>query len=257
MKELGRQVCVSTNHERFLRTFNLERKTSMKTLKIIRTCTAALCLATCLTSLAAPRPDKDHFDFTLTPIGTHLNGPPFNTSAAEIVAHDPVTQRLYVVNALGTRLDVLDISDPTTPIRIALVSLAAFGPVINSVAVHGNLIAVAVEGPFKTDLGKVVLLDSSLQVLNAIPVGALPDMVAFSPNGRWLLVANEGEPNTYNNFGSATNGPGIDPEGSVSVIDLSTGIATPTVRLATFTTFDKAPARPEHSDLRSGRLRGP
>src|SRR6185503_15336243 len=57
-------------------------------------------------------------------------------------------------------------------------------------------------------------------------------------DGRWLLCANEGEPNTYNNFGMETNGPSIDPEGSITVIDLSTGVATPTVRTATFTAFN-------------------
>jgi hypothetical protein len=65
-------------------------------------------------------------------------------------------------------------------------------------------------------------------------------MVTFSPDGRWILVANEGEPNTYNNFGSETNGPSVDPEGSITIVDLSTGTATPTVRTATFTAFNGA-----------------
>src|SRR5688572_340847 len=66
-------------------------------------------------------------------------------------------------------------------------------------------------------------------------------MVTFSPDGRWLLVANEGEANTYNNFGSETNGPSVDPEGSVTIIDLATGPANPIVRTATFTAFNTAP----------------
>jgi hypothetical protein len=48
-------------------------------------------------------------------------------------------------------------------------------------------------------------------------------MVTFSHNGRYVLVANEGEPNTYNDFGSSTNGPSIDPEGSVSIINMRAG----------------------------------
>jgi len=211
----------------------------------LTTSVLALCLVAGLSSaLAAPKAGKDPFHFSITPIGVHTNGPPFNTSAAEIVAHDPVLQRLYVVNAQGMRVDVLDINDPAAPTKIATIDVSAVGPVVNSVAFHDGLIAVAVEAPAKTSPGKVVLLDSGFNVLSIIPVGALPDMVTFSPDGRWVLVANEGEPNTYNNFGSATNGPSVDPEGSISVIDLSTGVTTPTVRTASFTAFNSATLDP-------------
>lgn len=213
--------------------------------KILPSLAAALCLASFSNpTQAAPPPAKESFDFTLVPIGVHTNGPPYNTSAAEIVAHDPFTQRLYVVNAQGTRIDVLDINDPTAPAKIAMIDMSPVGPVVNSVAFHHGLIAVAVEAAVKTSPGTIVLLDSSFTLLSLIPVGALPDMVTFSPDGRWLLVANEGEPNTYNDFGSETNGPSIDPEGSISVIDLSTGLSTPTVHTATFTAFNGVPLDP-------------
>src|SRR5690606_12253132 len=46
-------------------------------------------------------------------------------------------------------------------------------------------------------------------------VGVMPDMVTFTPDGKFLLTANEGEPDpAYTS----------DPEGSVSVIDISSGI---------------------------------
>jgi hypothetical protein len=103
---------------------------------------------------------------------------------------------------------------------------------------------VAVEAAVKTDPGVVVFFDSGQQHLRTVVVGSLPDMVTFSPDGRWLLCANEGEPNTYNNFGSETNGPSIDPEGSVSIIDLAGGAAAATVRTAGFGAFtrDNIPA---------------
>ena len=58
-------------------------------------------------------------------------------------------------------------------------------------------------------------------------------MLVFSHNGRWLLVANEGEPSSYLVPGSLDN----DPEGSVSIIDMRRGPAFLTqddVRTATF-----------------------
>jgi 2',3'-cyclic-nucleotide 2'-phosphodiesterase/3'-nucleotidase/5'-nucleotidase len=80
-----------------------------------------------------------------------------------------------------------------------------------------------------------------LNFLSSVQVGALPDMVTFAPNGRWLLVANEGEPNSYNNANAAVIGPSVDPEGSVSIIDLSGGaedLTQANVRTAGFTAYN-------------------
>jgi DNA-binding beta-propeller fold protein YncE len=56
-------------------------------------------------------------------------------------------------------------------------------------------------------------------------------MITFAPNGKYVLVANEGEPNNYNQPTS------VDPEGSVSIIDMTVGAVNLTqadVRNATF-----------------------
>jgi len=193
---------------------------------------ASLVGAAPTTGSAAP------LDISLTPVGTHTNGPPYNSSAAEIVAHEPATQRLFVVNALGKRIDVLDIQDPTTPTKIAELDMSPFGAVVNSVAARNGVLAVAVEANVKTDLGKVVFFDADLNITGVVTVGSLPDMLAFTPNGRYVLVANEGEPNTYGNFGSETNGPSVDPEGSISIIDLDWGPDHATVRTANFRAFN-------------------
>ena len=50
----------------------------------------------------------------LTPIGRYDSGI-FDDSAAEIVAYDPSSQRLFVVNGANKAIDILDVSDPTNP----------------------------------------------------------------------------------------------------------------------------------------------
>jgi hypothetical protein len=114
----------------------------------------------------------------------------------EIAAYDPTTKRVFSVNLNERRLDVLDIGNPVSPV---LVQTIALGGKPNSVAVHNGIVAVAVEGTQKTDAGNVQFFSTSGSFLNKVTVGALPDMLTFSPNGRWLLVANEGEPSSYNN----------------------------------------------------------
>lgn len=160
---------------------------------------------------------------TLTPLGTYRTGA-FASGASEIVAHDPIRQRVFVVNAQAGTVDVLDISDPTAPRKVG--SLAT--PGANSVAVRQHVIAVAEQAAVKTDPGTVTFFDArTLAPTGQVTVGALPDMVTIADNGNYALVANEGEPDSY-------CADGVDPEGSVSIIDLRRGAARATVRTADF-----------------------
>jgi hypothetical protein len=61
-------------------------------------------------------------------------------------------------------------------------------------------------------------------------------MVTFTGSGDFALVANEGEPQGY-------CAGDVDPEGSVSVIDLRSGVRRATVRTAGFGGFDAATLR--------------
>jgi hypothetical protein len=47
-------------------------------------------------------------------LGRHATGS-FDEGAAEIVAYDAETKRVFVVNALAASVDVLDIQNPTLP----------------------------------------------------------------------------------------------------------------------------------------------
>jgi DNA-binding beta-propeller fold protein YncE len=152
--------------------------------------------------------------------------------AAEITAYDAASRRLFVVNGANGTVDVLDLSNPSLPVRVGGISAAALGGGINSVAVNDGLVALAIEATVKTSPGVVAFYNASdLRFLHSVAVGALPDMVVFTPDGRTLLVANEGEPNSYN---AATS---VDPEGSISVITVNrTGIST--VATADFRSFN-------------------
>ncbi|MES2840419.1 MAG: choice-of-anchor I family protein [Pseudomonadota bacterium] len=177
----------------------------------------------------APVVEATPASLTLEKIGgyAHAGG----LSSAEITAYDPLTKRLFVINGALASVDVLDLSNPTAPTLIGSISAAAIGPglaAINSVAVFNGVVALAVEANPKTSNGVVAWVRASdLVVLGTDTVGALPDMLTFTPDGSHLLVANEGEPNSYGLVDS------VDPEGSVSVIALA-GV-TPTATSLTLT----------------------
>lgn len=183
---------------------------------------------------------------SLAPLGTYGAGPTDgDAGTAEIPAHDPNTQRLFVVNAQQQRVDVLDISTPSAPDLIGSIALPG---VPNSVDVSRDVLAVAVQNDRTTENGWAVLYPTlcdpaSCAPLNTIEVGALPDMLTFSPNGRFLLVANEGEALVD---ASDEDNPVIvdDPRGTVSVIDLRQGAARPIVRAVDFTSLDGGPTPP-------------
>ncbi len=148
----------------------------------------------------------------LRPIGTYAANVENRLSAAEIAAYDHVSQRLYIVNAAALTVDVVSIADPANPTLLFDIRIGALGDrfgAANSVAVHNGLVAVAVEAAVKTDPGYVLLFDRDGRLLNSLQVGALPDMLTWTPNGRQIVVANEGEPNAPYT---------IDPEGSISII---------------------------------------
>ncbi|NJL85095.1 MAG: alkaline phosphatase [Leptolyngbyaceae cyanobacterium SM1_1_3] len=167
-------------------------------------------------------------DIQLTPIGGYLSNI-FDEGAAEISAYDPVTQRLFITNADANTIDVLNIGDPTQPTLVKSISLDAFGGGINSVAFKNGVLAAAVEAEIAQDPGQIVFFNANGEAQGAVTVGALPDMVTFTPDGSRILVANEAEP---------SDDYSVDPVGSVSIIDISGGISGATVTAAGFTQFN-------------------
>ncbi|WP_312768528.1 choice-of-anchor I family protein [Epilithonimonas sp.] len=137
-------------------------------------------------------------------------------SSTEIVVHDPATQRLFTISSLTDVFDIIDFSNPTTPTVIKTVDMKPYGG-ITSIAVKNGILAVA--SPNGTDAqsnGSVVFFDTNGNFQKQLTVGVLPDMVTFTPDGKKVMTANEGEPNDAYT---------VDPEGSISIIDISSGVA--------------------------------
>jgi hypothetical protein len=152
--------------------------------------------------------------------------------AAEITAYDAASKRLFVVNGANGTVDVLDLSDPASPKRVGSIDVSSYGAGVNSVAIHEGLVALAAEANPKTNPGTVAFYNAAdLRLLNRVTVGAQPDMLVFTPDGRFVLSANEGEPSGYGVPGA------VDPEGSVSIITVNRG-GTPTVATADFRAFN-------------------
>ncbi|BDA60514.1 MULTISPECIES: choice-of-anchor I family protein [Shewanella] len=192
-------------------------------------------------------------------IGRHQTGV-YGLSAAEIVEYHSASQRIFVVNARSGKVDIIDANlldnaaEATAP--LALNNLDKLGELdvakdvdlsfmgsVNSVSIYGNLLAAAIErgdaAGNKTQANGYVAFyqlndNETPQYLSAVEVGALPDNVVFSHDGKTVLVANEGEPNQDYS---------IDPEGSVAIIAIADGKPAATATLVTFTEFNQGNAR--------------
>ena len=161
-------------------------------------------------------------------LGTYSTGI-FDDGAAEIAVYDAATQRVFFVNASANEVVALNVSDPSAPTEVFTIDLSAYGAGANSVAVstvpvenlagdelEDTIVAVAVEADPKTDPGVVVFFGGDGTFIEQVEVGALPDAVAFSPDGQYLVSANEGEP---------SDDYSVDPDGTISVIGFSVPVS--------------------------------
>lgn len=182
-------------------------------------------------NLSAQQADLNH-------LSSYSTGTP---DAAEVVAFHAPSKRGYFTSAGANTLTIINVADPYNTTLISTVDLAPYGGGPNSVAIFDTLVAVSVQANVKTDNGSVVFFNIDGAYLTSITVGALPDMITFTPDGSMLLVANEGEPNDDYT---------IDPEGSVSLIDLSAGLSNANVTSVDFTAYNDKKASLKNKGLR-------
>jgi uncharacterized protein len=161
-------------------------------------------------------------------------------NGAEIPAFDPGSDRLFVV--AGSTVEIYTVGSNGALTAAGSLSPGFVAPpgtqaIPNSVATKNGIVAVAYAvqntSTGAQQVGQVSFYDAATgAVLNSVPVGFLPDMLTFTPDGQRVLVANEGEPNSY---GQATS---FDPEGSISIINLAAGVANASVTPVSFTSFN-------------------
>lgn len=153
----------------------------------------------------------------------------FDQGSAEVVTYDSASRTAILSDAAGNKLTFVNIANPLLPVVAREVALTPFNGRVNGVAVRNGLVAVALEdATLKSNPGKVVFLDMLGNLRSQVTVGALPDMLVFTPNGQRVIVCNEGEPE--NNYA-------VDPEGSVSIINV-TNPTSPTVQTVSFSSLN-------------------
>ncbi len=156
------------------------------------------------------------------------------TGAAEISAYDPRTKKLFVVNntANNNRIDVFNFSNPMAPQFLTSILVSPFGGLVNSLSVRNGKLAAAIEASPKTDNGKAVIFRTTdYSVVKQVTVGALPDMITYSPDGEYIITANEGEPNADYS---------IDPIGTISIISVERDYAVTTLDFSAFASREEA-----------------
>lgn len=183
----------------------------------------------------ASRTGQDQLNITHK--GRYTSGADFGNGGTEIVKYNPKNGYAYSVNGDKEALDIIDVKHPGKDGAINLVKRIYLqdngieAGDLTSVTVHpsGDYVAVSAPAVDKTKPGHVVFYGSNGDYINNVTVGSLPDMVTFSKDSKYLLVANEGEP---------SDDYTVNPPRSVSVIDVTGGPANVTVnnvRTAMFT----------------------
>jgi hypothetical protein len=168
---------------------------------------------------------------TLDHVGTFATGL-FDEGAAEIVDYSASKEYMYFVNASAAEVQIVNIADPANPTAVSTIAVSTWGAGVNSVSVGSDFLAVAVENANKQANGAIVFFDLDGNYLSHVEAGALPDMVIITPDENYVLSANEGEPNDDYT---------VDPEGSITIVDISGGVANVTqndVSTADFTAFN-------------------
>ncbi|WP_428611887.1 choice-of-anchor I family protein [Shewanella sp.] len=206
-------------------------------------------------------------------IGRYASGV-FGQSAAEILGFHGATGHVFVVNAQSGKVDIIDASGLSgqpvgAEVALTLNNLPKLRELdvaqdlgherlggVNSLAIHGDLLAAAIErgdtlGNSKQGRGYVAFYrigtSGEVSFMHGVEVGALPDNLVFSHDGKQVLVAGEGEP---------SDDYLVDPLGTIAFIDVVDGVPATSATLLNFSDFNVGAAR--ESELAANiKINGP
>ncbi len=147
--------------------------------------------------------------------------------AAEIVSYDLINNYAYTTDAGAQSVQVHSFANDQFSF-VHSIDLSSYGDEPTSVAVHNGIAAISIVNATGVQ-GSVVFADNTGAILGSVTAGFHPDMITFSPDGNYVLAANEGEP---------SDDYTLDPIGSVSVIDVSNGFTNATVTDIEFSSYN-------------------
>lgn len=180
-------------------------------------------------------------NLTVTEYGRYTDG---REGACEISTYDMTTKRLFTTNAASDSIDIINVEDFQNPVYFGGINVLSYGGGVNSVVnLNNGYFAAAIQAEVKQDNGKVVIFDTNGSMVKELTVGALPDMITVTKDGSKILTANEGEPNDDYT---------VDPEGSISIIDISGGVTSLTQANVTTLSLSGAPATIEGGLFKPG-----
>ncbi|MFD0676438.1 MULTISPECIES: choice-of-anchor I family protein [unclassified Paenibacillus] len=169
-------------------------------------------------------PDK----MSVTKIGEYSVG---QTNAdggvAEIVKYNKDNGKFYIVNGSGNppTLDIVKLTTGGSMSKersVAVKDLSESGGFmygdLTSVDINTatKRVFVSVQEKDSMKNGKILMLNYDGALIKSYEAGVQPDMIKSTPDGRYVLTADEGEPRVQ----------GKDPEGSITIVDTTTDTVT-------------------------------
>jgi 2',3'-cyclic-nucleotide 2'-phosphodiesterase (5'-nucleotidase family) len=162
---------------------------------------------------------------------------------SEIPAFDPASKRAFASSGVG--IQVVNLTNAAAPVQLTTIVPSTLGVSgltsndVSSITVRkgtgGNpsILAAAIINSPTTSNGHVVFLNAATGALiGSAVVGAVPDHIAFTPDGTKLLVCNEGEL-----AGASATIPDA-AMGTVSIIAVDSAGLPGAVQTADFSAFD-------------------
>jgi len=169
-------------------------------------------IAVALLLLTAVSLAQENRNFELEHIATWSAGDvQFDSNWVESALFDGNTGHIFSLNTGANRVDVVDISSIAAPSTITSWPLSQWGTTAKAIAITSDVLAVAVYSDAATQ-GTVVFFETNGSVLATATVGFSPKDLKFTPDGKKLVVANEGVP---------TSDLSVDPPGTISVVTLA------------------------------------